>query len=370
MNEYLKTYQMKLTAIGPVYVGSGREINKKEYMFYKSKTLGVVNTYKLYSYLQNKGLASEYETYLLDNNKLGLKAWLAKHQIEPEDVVDCIRYQVDCGDALEEGGNRLQISECVKDAYHMPYIPGSSIKGMLRTILLAYEIQKNKSAYSGMKQTMKYNLSDGKGRNILKREIGQMETIAFHTLKNEKRKEDALNDNMSGLQVSDSEPLEVKDLVLCQKIDIMPDGTTNKLNILRESVKPGTEIIFSISIDSTRCPYTIEDIMEAIQSFGQMYYDNFLSTFQKFTRPAADTVYLGGGAGFATKTIDYPLYGDDALEIIKEIFDKTLSPKAKREHKHYLDHRYGVSPHMVKCTKYGGQILQMGMCKCTYQKLS
>lgn len=37
MKSYLKSYRMKLTAVGPVFVGSGRELSKKEYMFFSEK---------------------------------------------------------------------------------------------------------------------------------------------------------------------------------------------------------------------------------------------------------------------------------------------------------------------------------------------
>ena len=33
MKPYLKSYQVTLQALGPVFIGSGREIGKKEYIF-------------------------------------------------------------------------------------------------------------------------------------------------------------------------------------------------------------------------------------------------------------------------------------------------------------------------------------------------
>ena len=53
---------------------------------------------------------------------------------------------------------------------------------------------------------------------------------------------------------------------------------------------------------------------------------------------------------------------EDGLPLVKQIFDKTLSEKARREHKHYNDDIIGASPHIIKCTRYNGQTLQMGMC--------
>ena len=57
-----------------------------------------------------------------------------------EETGSCLRYTLDSGDTLLQQGTRVKIRECLKDPYGNPYIPGSSLKGMLRTILLAGRI--------------------------------------------------------------------------------------------------------------------------------------------------------------------------------------------------------------------------------------
>ena len=79
----------------------------------------------------------------------------------------------------------------------------------------------------------------------LREEKNQLEQGVFHTLnRNEKRKSDAVNDLLCGLRIGDSEPLRVDDLALCQKIDVTRDGVDKRLPILRECVRPETEIRF------------------------------------------------------------------------------------------------------------------------------
>ena len=60
------------------------------------------------------------------------------------------------GDALLGNGGKQgrthEIQCFIKDAYGMPYIPGSSIKGMIRSALLAYEVKKNPKKYENIKQ--------------------------------------------------------------------------------------------------------------------------------------------------------------------------------------------------------------------------
>lgn len=68
----------------------------------------------------------------------------------------------------------------MRDPYGNPYIPGSSIKGMLRTILLAADIMKNPLYYKQDVQKIKMEL-DGpiRNRNILQKNIGGIEEKQF-----------------------------------------------------------------------------------------------------------------------------------------------------------------------------------------------
>ena len=44
-------------------------------------------------------------------------------------------------------GRYLEVGEFVKDAYGCPYVPGSSFKGMLRTVLLSALIEEGPEAF-------------------------------------------------------------------------------------------------------------------------------------------------------------------------------------------------------------------------------
>ena len=97
---------------------------------------------------------------------------------------------------------------CIRDSpYCKPYIPGSSIKGMLRTILLADDILVNSEKYARLKNTMGYNISSRdkvSRKEYLLRDMAAIECEKFHTLKrDEKNRENAVNDMMSGIIVSD-----------------------------------------------------------------------------------------------------------------------------------------------------------------------
>lgn len=54
------------------------------------------------------------------------------------------KYEMDAGEAfVAQAARPKEIDAFIKDAYGMPYIPGSSIKGMIRTALIAWEIRKD-----------------------------------------------------------------------------------------------------------------------------------------------------------------------------------------------------------------------------------
>ena len=152
-----------------------------------------------------------------------------------------------------------------------------------------------------------------------------------------------------------------EDLVLCQKVDLHAKGIERGLPILRECIKPDTRIDFTITVDSEVCPLTEEKIFCAVKDFIGSYYKNFSSAFTGIRAPGEKDVFLGGGCGFVSKTVLYPLLGKpQGLEMAQKVFANTGVPA---NHKHAYDREYGASPHTLKCTKYHGKNFQMGLCR-------
>lgn len=364
MRDNYKVYTAKLHTLTPVFVGSGNEISKKEYrLLGAEKKILVYDPAKFYMTIKKLGKAKVYEDYLLSERSSDLNRWMQDNNLNPNIFSSAIRYSVNWGDMLELGKAKTQIMEFAKDPYGNPYVPGTGIKGMLRTILLGYEISKNKSRYADLANDIKNYECKKIGKSNYRKEAKHTEEKAFRTLRrDDTRPSDAVNDVLQGLIVSDSKPLKIKDLVLCQKIEYHTDQQKKPLNILRECLQPGVDIEFTITIDSSLCKYDAEIIMNAISMFNNMYYEAFLSKFGSKKR-APDTVYLGGGVGFVSKTFLYYMFrGTEGVKVASDVFKNTLPAKTYIEHKHKDDIRDGVSPHILKCTKYNGKCFQMGMC--------
>lgn len=363
MNNCLKHYHCVLHTAGPVFVGSGRELSKKEYMFLPDGKIGVMSIEKLYFLIRKKHLEMAFEDFMTHQSRTDLKHWLMEHKISLEESKRCMKYVIDSGDTVLQRGTKTAIMEMVRDAYGMPYIPGSSIKGMFRTILLSSSILGKPGEFARNKQEL---LMAGKQDRVNKNryllpEVKKVEQRQFCTLEREGTKtEDAVNDIMSGFIVSDSEPLRNEDLVLCQKVEKHMDGNEKRLNLLRECICPQKEIHFELTIDEQICRLTWEQLEQAASDFAESYNDCFLSSFSGGDRLRNGQVYLGGGAGFVSKTIVYPLFGKkEGVLFARDVFDKTKVP---REHKHYKDVQWNVSPHILKCTRYQGTLYQMGLC--------
>lgn len=357
----MKTYKGRLKVTGPVFVGSGQELTKKEYIYdRKSKRVIVPKISHMYMGLQKLHLAKEYEKFVLCDGKKDLSAWLGEKKVPSKEIEEWKSYDLDCGDAVWENKMRMQIMAFTKDPYGNPYVPGSSIKGMLRTILLNYDIITGKENYRGLIQDNDRAMERKMNRNrYLARETKSIEQQAFHKAKRTDKRSDMTNDILAGLMIGDSEPLCQEDLTLCQKLEYHVDGSTKRLNLLRECLKPGTEIVFPITIDETLCPVTIEVIEQAISEFSDLVYRHFIQKFPDTDRPSPQTVWLGGGAGYLSKTITYALYGKEGVAATQQIFEFT---NVSSKHKHHLDKKLGVSPHILKRTQYRGKMYSFGEC--------
>ena len=362
MESFLKHYEVVLHTTGPVFVGSGKQLDKKEYILDRQKKeVSVFHLGKMYEGLEKRHLTDKFQQYLLGNEKiLGRKMlieWFRDNRVSETDYEPWLRYKVDCGDFMLQKGT-LAIAECVKNANDQPYIPGSSIKGMLRTILLAYCAEKSNNKVL-WKTQISGGLDEKKQKRLLSSQKQMIESDVFHLLQRKAVKtENAVNDIMSGFIVSDSDPVSVENLVLCQKIDVFLDGKQNDINILRECIKPEIDIRFQLTIDSGICPFVKDDIMQAIDYFGDQYYNRFLSKFSFSDYPKENEVWLGGGCGFATKTVLHSIFDErQATKITSKILSK------KKDSHNAKDVQLGVSPHVLKCTKYAGKMYQFGKCE-------
>lgn len=369
MNSYLKTYKIILTTKAPVFIGSGKDLNKKEYIYeYHKSKVHIPDFAKMFEFINKTHRVEKFQDYML-NYRGDFSRWLKDNNIFPQEYMQWIDYSLFVDEGVFEDGGKNEIHTCMKDAYGCPYIPGSSLKGAIRTALLANDILKNKGKYSRMSSdVMRAEL---KGRTkMLRQETDRIEQTAFSTLNrvDEKGKpikpSNAVNDVMSGIRISDSKPLDKNCLILCRKIDESTTGVQKYMPLLRECIKPDTTVEFDLTIDTTLTEITVNNIIEAINNFAKHNAQNFDSAFKPNGQLPSNTIVLGGGAGYQTKTITYPLLGKnpDSVKRTSQIISATLGKKIAETHKHYKDVSLGISPHTAKRTYYLKKKYTMGVC--------
>ncbi|MEG0156740.1 MAG: type III-A CRISPR-associated RAMP protein Csm5, partial [Anaerovoracaceae bacterium] len=262
MAEFLKQYQVTIETIGPLFIGAGKQLRKNEYIL-EGKRLYPIDEVKLMALLKRYNLLDKF----VKDYKTKLADWLKKESVNSEELANLGKYELDCR-AVEKGTLERDIQLFMKDWQGKPYVPGSSLKGALRTVLLGSEVMQNRGAYGRLAQEVERKANkEGKGIN---RESKKLEEMVFGKVVGVKE-ERVIRDTLSGLRVSDSRPLEVTDLTLCQKIDVGVDGREEFVKLVRECIRPGTKIIFDLTIDTYQCDIDGEKIMEAVNLFLAQY---------------------------------------------------------------------------------------------------
>lgn len=383
MKNFLKNYEFTLTVKGPVHIGDGKTLTKVDYFFYKDR-ICFPNLHKMFTYIKQMHLTSDYESFMYSANN-NLTYWLNHKRIISAVAEKCTDYSISLvGSSASKPRN---LSTFAKDPYGNPYIPGSSLKGLIRTLLLAKEIVDNPDDYAEIRNDIRRSINDPRKNIIsnlykasstipkakrlekivdeaikskLNKASSTIEEIAFHNLnclKERKERKNAVNDVFKGLIVSDSQPLSTNDLIVTEKIDYNVVGNEKPLPLYRESLVPNTQVKFNVTIDTSIFNYTIDDILQAVKLFAEDYYTYFSSNFRGIKKPTSNTVWLGGGASYVSKTIMYNLFGDDAYNIVSSVLNVT-----QKHHDHGADKDKGVSPVTVKLTKYNNTLCHYGEC--------
>ncbi len=371
MKEFLKRYKVTLTALAPVFVGTSHTIGKKEWILDKENDVAVIpDELKLMKYLKKRNLLESFESFLLSDKKTLMFEWAVRNNIYPKDKDLICKYSLSLNKVNIDNKDN-EIYTFVKDGHGLPYLPGSTIKGAVRNILLSSFIssENESEAVSGIRKGLTL-----KDRKRVKREERMLEQNCFNKRNLPETKENNnVNDIMSGIRFSDSLPLSFDDLIICRKIDVNTQNSRKRMPVLRECIKPGTVIQTEMTIDTAVVRNIInrEYIEAAIGSFLENYNREFLSKFDVGEQYSGQVIYLGGGSGYHTKTSTGSLLENqkDRVELTSKIIEANLDYKVRMKHKHFNDKKTGVSPHVVKCTLYDNKLYQFGPCRIEFEEI-
>lgn len=386
MEHIFEYYTLRLTTKSPVFVGSGQSISKKEFCFVPQKdVIRFMDMEKLIEYFSQSDRELElFEKFMLNDpslkkaGELGTKygeecfskKWLNKFLdlIDMSEIkrTDYVLYEIDNDSMFQDDKTPCKIQRFMRGADGRAYIPGSSVKGMLRTALLQQIIRQNPDKLP-FESDMKHE-----GKNIENQMINTL------TLKRDRNgipnNKDAVNSIMKGISISDSEPISNDSFTVCKKIDLKKDGSFNTINLVRECIKPYTEVVFHLKVDKRYFkPVGIQSdfeplFREIIRAFDEDYRNFYLTKFRNLDfnekQLKNDFLVLGGGSGYFGKNVIYTRFGfEKGLKKVSDYMKtKTQFINGKKVFTNSDDYGLRISPHILKITQYQGEMYHMGIC--------
>ena len=349
--EHLQLFDLTLTTWAPLFIGSGKKYVKKDYLFNpKSKDVSFLDEQRFFSFLLERNIVDAYEQFILGSAD-DLWYFLTKDcKISSAELKTLVRYKVSAAEALDDNHSLKDIYAFQRDALGRAYVPGSSLKGALRTVWLLNSVLDDP-----MEHTLPQDVEN----------IQKLEARYIHQLHLEgTRPDDAVNSLFRGILVSDSQPISDKVMVLAGKQDVSTSGLKKKIPLCRESVGPGAQIRFKLTLDQSilQNRITKESLEQAIQRFDRYYKEvyqrHFTPPVGAVSLPEQNHLILGGGSGFFSKSLVYPYLGEEkGLQWTGQQMSRSF-----KNHHHDKDRTLGISPHTMKYTAYCGKLYPYGFC--------
>ncbi len=220
MNDYA-LYDVKATLLTPLHIGSGQDLlNEYDYAIHGGRT---------WRLNEDTLLAAQ------DVEDPALAAQLARtppaQLLDPEDYDEGSRlFRYVIRGTPRSKGRGAQVNEQLKDAYDRPYLPGTSLKGALRTALawVAWEQR-------GLKPN----------RTKLKR----YRSFAAQNYEHDLFGRNPNHDLLRALHVSDSAPVDQGNLILVNARVLHRSGKPAS-PIEMEALKPDTVFALTLKVDS------------------------------------------------------------------------------------------------------------------------
>ena len=373
-----KVYRMSLTTLSPVFIGSGEELNKSMYVYNDNEIMIIDEKKLIKELLLRKGL---YESFLngCSSGDLNLTNFLEKNLHGYKDI-DIYKYKIKSYSNIKTNGKFNNINTFIKSSNGKPYIPGSSIKGAIRTAIIAGEIINNKSKYN----------------NIFKGIISGRNRYSENDIVNNISNNFNIKNIFNKISVSDTNDIDINNLCICKRYDISTHlETGHELPIYMELLKPCLKFNFLLTLYSS---FSINDLSKYFNNFyndninDNTLYTNYLSIINIFKDKSIKNphnlyfnynnmipnIFIGGANGFLTKSIIYSIrkMKNDNNEIIsksqiidyvKKYLDKKFAKIDKESKKWIPQHNHikideKISPRTLRLVKYNDLYIALGMC--------
>lgn len=289
MKTEYRTFQFSLLSMAPIHIGSGDKYTSREFI-YENGYFYFPDMGKFYNRMVEKGYDQKFERFLQErkprasNNRL--ISFLLDNRISDRDFggyrIKETGFETEKNNIDSKLGTINEVSKFMRDAFGNPYIPGSSLKGAIRTILMNTN-------------------PDWNNKNVVKDKKENKSLIPWGAKKGQE-----FNDLFNAIRVSDSKPFSNESLILVQKWDCSAKLLKVKpLPLYREAIAPLTKVEFTITTTTAEAATLIEKLEDKALEFYRGYKNFFLKDFpeDKIQDNIDYPIYLGAGSGAWTKTI-------------------------------------------------------------------
>jgi len=350
---HLQVENFRLQLLGPVHIGDGRKVTGYEYLYdERARSIGVLDMGRFLDYIVERRLSDSFERYMSAPAGKKLSEWLRENAVSPADQSRLVRYTL----STTGGFRPNDLHFFVKDAEGLPYVPGSSVKGAIRTALAHAWLSAGR--VDAPDQFVQFDHPKTAAKDL--------EIELFNRLpRNTQNRRDMVNDVLGGIRVSDSPPLPLDALIFSKKLDRALDGSHRPMPLLRECLRSGTEIPVRIVFDQSILRGFGLDagaVLKALEAYSDCVRKSFDDRFPALSgdapRPRGALLLLGGGSGFAGKTVVQSAFGSRALKVTADTLQRNFF-----RHHHDRDVELGVSPRLMPMAAWRGGYCRMGLCR-------
>lgn len=382
----MRYWEMELDVCTPLFIGSGEKITKLDYVYrYNDGKVYMLDEAKWASFLKRARLMDDFVSQVALGKCFSLDSYLKNHRelaarLHTSDIVMELKRRGVLHEGIPAyvtGKNPYDIVTFARNGLGERYIPGSSLKGAFRTAILAYVLLN-------IDRTKCYNKLEHATRNAVDETMDDVEKYLGIRIDKD-GKYDMVNSRFKGLTVSDAKLMN-ETAAIVQKWDLSltksrSEKNPKDLRIYREAIVPATKAVFTIGIDGSERGMgeigvkTAGNLLHALSVFRDLQYKTYKEAIDKVYKGSVDhsvfryldelneaNLVLGGGTGYISKTLIYPIAG--SREKGKSIARKILSEQFDRPGRKYdPKHRYDdiISPHTLKLTK-SNDMHMMGLC--------
>lgn len=381
MKNPYKSYKMKLITLSPIFIGSGEELNQGQYIFDNAQmVVKILDENKFANFLNKNNLIDEYSNALIKYGKnINLKRWLEEKRIPLNSpifskIIPCKYLTINKFGKSKIATSLNSIKPFMKNSDGFAYIPGSSIKGAIRTAFCSYLVYKNKDKFQNEWRALKQALTERRPKkNAINQITKSIEQKCFNLIKYNDEKA-AYGDIFSTLIIGDSKGVSKDKLYVTTRLDCAiqkQNPTSMPMNL--EVIAPNVEINFNLSIDASAGTYfSIEKIIEVLNFYNKQQIDNkifeknseYLYSPDELSENIIPNLCIGGMTGYFNKNIVYSLAPtkQEAINVLREYFANSFPKGGHREND------FEVAPHTIKAVNDNDDIIPLGWCNLAVEK--